>query len=147
TLGAVQLAIPRWFAEWYFGSYSVALFTAATHLTVLTGLVVTGVGQSISAPLARCYAANDNVRAQSLLRYLVLIAIAVSGAIALLTVTVGQSALRQLYGPQYANAYNLACGIAIFAPISALSSCAGFALTSARVFTAQLPILLLSVLA
>lgn len=140
-LVSLNTSIPRYAIERYLGEHDLGVFAAVTALLVVGSTVVGALGQSASPRMALHYAAGDR-RAFAHLTVRLLVISAVIGAAGMVVVALwGKLLLGAVYGPAYADHVTLFVWTAAAAAVAYLQSSVGYAVTSARCFRAQVPLL------
>ncbi len=140
-LVSLNTNIPRYAIQRYLGEHDLGVYAAVAALLVAGSTIVSALGQSASPRLASYYA---NARKAAFLRLTARLigigaALGIGGVI--LVGCFGGPILGLIYGPAYAMHISLFVWIAIAAGVSYLQSFTGYAVTSARCFRAQAPLL------
>jgi O-antigen/teichoic acid export membrane protein len=141
TLGSLNTNLPRYILERKLGTAELGIFASLAYLLTAIGLIVVALGQSVSARMSRQFAEGDVCGFRWLLTRLVGFAtvLGVSGlGFALLA---GRPVLTIVYRPQYAEHVDLLLVMVATASLNAIASFLGFAMTAARCFRAQLPVM------
>jgi O-antigen/teichoic acid export membrane protein len=150
-LGVVMLLIslnaniPRYVIEHERGSADLGIFAALAYLLVAGGLVVTAVGQAISPRLARQHAAGDAAGFRRSVTRMIAAGLALGAVAAVAAWAVGAPVVALLYTDAYAGDTGLLVLLALAAGVTFAASFAGFAMTAARRFRAQVPVFLATV--
>lgn len=151
TLGVIALLasllpnIPRYFIHSSLGERGLGIFTATAFLVSSGNLIISALGQSAFVRLAKHYAAGDVAGFNSLLLKLVGIgALLGIGGIGV-AVFFGRKLLALLYRSEYAEHTDLLVALMAAGALSYLASLLGSAVTSARFFKPQIPLLLTAV--
>lgn len=132
--------IPRYFIHHYRGEYWLGIYSAMVYLMVAGNTVIGALGQSASPRLAKYYASQDSVSYNKLLWKLLGIG-AVIGTIGILVAILGGKFLLSLiYTPEYAQEANVFVLLMVAAALGYVASFAGYGMTAARYFRAQLPL-------
>ncbi|HQH26307.1 MAG TPA: oligosaccharide flippase family protein [Oligoflexia bacterium] len=146
-LGAVMMLIslntniPRYFVERQLGIRQLGLYGAMAYIIVAGAAIVMALGQSAAPRLAKYYAAQDYCAFRQLVRKLLVLGTAIGCGMLLAALVAGRQILHLLYGPEYA-AYNKVFVLLMAAaPFLYAASLFGYAVTAARRFVAQLPVL------
>ena len=138
---SLNINVPRYILERKLGTAELGIFASLAYLLTAIGLIVCALGQSVSARMSRQFA-EGNVRGfRLLLTKLVGLAIAMGVCGMGLTLVAGRPALALVYTPQYAKRVDLLVVMVAAASLSAVASFLGFAMTAARCFRAQLPVM------
>jgi O-antigen/teichoic acid export membrane protein len=146
-LGVVSLLvslysqIPRYFIEDFLGAKELGIFSAMAFLAAAGNLVVTALGQSAFVRLAKLYAAGDKSAFVSMLSKLLGIGALFGGLGVMMAAFAGPQLLTFLYGSMYTSNAELLTLIMMAGAISYLAVLTGVALTSARIFKPQIPLL------
>jgi O-antigen/teichoic acid export membrane protein len=143
VMGMVSLNtnVPRYILEKKLGAAELGIFASLAYLLTAIGLIVVALGQSVCTRMSRQFADKDAKGFNLLLTKLICFA-AVVGVVGVgFTLMTGRPLLTIIYGPQYADHVNLLLAMVATASLNAIASFLGFAMTSARRFRAQLPIL------
>ena len=132
--------LPRYVIEATLGEAQLGIFAAMSYLMVAGSTVVSALGQSASPRLAAYYSDGDKAAFWRLLSRLFLFAtlLAIGGlAVALL---LGVPILGLVYGAEYAQYADVLVLVMIAAGIGFVAAFAGYGITAARYFRAQLPL-------
>lgn len=133
--------IPRYVIERYLGESDLGVFAALAALLVAGNTIVAALGQSAGPRLARYYAAADRAAFRQLLLKLLATG-ALLGALGIaVALLAGRPLLELLYGSEYATYTELLGWITVAAAISYVQSFVGYAVTAARYFAVQAPLL------
>jgi O-antigen/teichoic acid export membrane protein len=141
----LQINIPRYVLEGYFGLAALGFFTAMVYPIQAGQMVIGALGQSAAPRLAR-YFAEDLAAYRVLLRKLLLVAGGLAALMVLTTALGGRPILRIFFDPAYAEYHLEFVVLAIAAAVQLISSCWGYALTSARRFRVQVTVTTISCL-
>jgi O-antigen/teichoic acid export membrane protein len=137
--------IPRYALVGSMGERALGLFTATAFLVSAGNMIVTALGQSAFVRLARHFAAGDVRGFNSLLFKLLGIGAALGlGGIGV-AVLFGKTLLTLLYRPEYAEHTDLLIAMMVAGAMTYVAGLMGSAVTSARCFGRQIPLLALSV--
>ena len=137
---SLNVNIPRYFIEHYFGDRELGIFSALSYLMVAGNIVVSALGQSASPRLAQYYTAGKSKDFQNLLVKTVLIGAVLGGIFILMAAIAGQQILTLLYRPEYAERGYLFLLLMVAAGIGYVASFLGYAMTAAQYFRVQLPL-------
>lgn len=140
-------SIPRYFIAGSIGERQLGLFTATAFLVSTGNLIITAMGQSAFVRLAKLYATGEIRRFNSLLVKLVGIAAALGLAGIGVAVFFGHLLLTVLYRPEYAEHTDVLIAMMIGGAMSYIAAQMGSAITSARFFSQQIPVLACAVAA
>jgi O-antigen/teichoic acid export membrane protein len=146
-LGSLVTNIPRYFIERFQGTHELGIFAAMAYIVVAGTTVVDALGQAVSPRLARHYAAGEVGAFRALVGKVLGISALLGAAGVLLGLVVGRQVLTLLYRPEYADHLDVFIWIIVAAALGYLAAVCGYAMTAARLFTIQVPIYLLSVVA
>lgn len=135
--------IPRYFIEGHLGSYELGIFAAVAAFQKAAPTVVQALGRSASPRLARYYAANRVKAFRKLGLKLMGIGVLLGGGGVLVALVAGRWILTLFYRPEYAVPGLLAL-LMLAAGIDYLATMVLFVITSARYFSVQLPLQLLT---
>ncbi len=151
TLGVIAMLvsllpnIPRYALVGSMGERALGIFTATAFLVSAGNMIVTALGQSAFVRLARHFAAGDVRGFNSLLFKLLGIGAALGlGGIGV-AVLFGKTLLTLLYRPEYAEHTDLLIAMMVAGAMTYVAGLMGSAVTSARCFGRQIPLLALSV--
>ncbi len=151
TLGVIAMLvsllpnIPRYFIAGSLGERALGIFTATAFLVSAGNLIINALGQSAFVRLARHYAAGDVRGFNSLLLKLVGIAAVLGlGGIGV-AVLFGRVLLTLLYRPEYAEHTDVLIAMMVAGAMTYAASLMGAAVTSARCFGRQIPLLMIAV--
>jgi O-antigen/teichoic acid export membrane protein len=143
VMGMVSLNtnVPRYILEKQLGASELGIFASLAYLLTAIGLIVVALGQSVCTRMSRQFAEKDAKGFHLLLTKLICLA-ALIGVVGVgFAFLAGRQLLTIIYRPQYAEHVNLLLVMVATASLNAVASFLGFAMTSARRFRAQLPIL------
>jgi O-antigen/teichoic acid export membrane protein len=145
-LGIVMLLIslntniPRYVIDHELGERELGIFAALAYLIVAGGMVITAVGQAVSPRLAKQFAAGDRAGFIRVLGRMLASSLVLGVVGALVAWGVGERVVSLLYTREYANDTVTLVILAIGAGVTFAASFAGFAMTAARRFRAQVPV-------
>jgi O-antigen/teichoic acid export membrane protein len=151
TLGVIAMLvsllpnIPRYFIAGSLGEHALGIFTATAFLVASGSLITQSMGQSAFVRLAKLYAAGDVRRFNSLLLKLVGIAAVLGLGGILVSVFFGRLLLTLLYRPEYAEHTDVLIAMMVGGAMSYMAAQMASAITSARCFGKQIPVLLTAV--
>jgi O-antigen/teichoic acid export membrane protein len=147
TLGVIAMLvsllpnIPRYFIQGSLGERALGIFTATAFLVSSGSLIVNALGQSAFVRLAKHYSAGDVSGFNSLLLKLVGIAAVLGlGGIGV-AVFFGHLLLKLLYRPEYAEHTDVLIAMMVGGAMTYVSGLMASAVTSARCFVRQIPVL------
>jgi O-antigen/teichoic acid export membrane protein len=140
-------SIPRYFIAGTVGERQLGIFTATAFLVSTGNLIITAMGQSAFVRLAKLYANGEIRRFNSLLIKLVGIAASLGLAGIGVAVFFGHMLLTILYRPEYAEHTDVLVAMMIGGAMSYIAAQMASAITSARCFAPQIPVLASSVAA
>jgi O-antigen/teichoic acid export membrane protein len=140
-------SIPRYFIAGSIGERQLGIFTATAFLVSTGNLIITAMGQSAFVRLAKLYATGEIRRFNSLLIKLVGIAAALGFAGIGVAVFFGHFLLTHLYRPEYAEHTDVLVAMMVGGAMSYIAAQMASAITSARCFAPQIPVLACSVAA
>jgi len=140
TMGSLNTNLPRYILERKLGAAELGIFASLAYLLTAIGLIVVALGQSVSARMSRQFAEGDVYGFRRLLTKLVGFATGLGVCGLGLALLVGRPVLAIVYRPQYAEHVDLLLVMVATVSLNAISSFLGFAMTAARCFRAQLPV-------
>ena len=146
-LGAVLMLtslttnMPRYAVEQHLGTVPLGVFAAVASFITIGSTVMIAMGQSVTTRLATLYVDQRYSDFRGLVLQLVAFAIAIGAAGVLGALAVGPFILRLLYRPEYASYQALLVEMMVAGAFVYVAVILGFAVTSTRRFTAQLPLL------
>lgn len=140
-LSSLNGSIPRYFIERYLGERELGIFSALAYLMVAGGMVVNALAESAFPRMSKYYAAGNRSAFSALLLKLVGIGILLGGIAISVALIAGREILTIAYRPDYAEYQNLFVWLMVSAAISFVSSFLGNAMTAARYFRIQMPLL------
>jgi len=135
--------IPRYFIEHYLGERELGFFAAISYLMVVTGMLISALGESASPRLAQYYSQGNRKAFLALLTKLVGIGFTMGVLGVLVVLIAGRQILTVLYRPEYAEYLDIFVLIMITTAISDVSSFLGYGMTAARYFSAQVPVFMM----
>lgn len=147
ALTSLNFNIPRYFLERYRGASELGVFAALAYAVVVLGLIVNALGQASIVRLSRCFADGRVDLYARLIARMSFIGIGTALAGMLCALLVGRTALRVLYGPEYADDLRLLLLLIGTAGVSSVASFLSFGMTAARRFNAQVPVCAATLLA
>jgi O-antigen/teichoic acid export membrane protein len=140
-LGALNTNLPRYAIEWWAGTRDLGIFAAVASFVTIGATSIHALGQAASPRMARAAGQRDAARFRKL-------ALEVSGAALLLgalgvavALAAGEYLLAIVYRPEYGAYGSLLAGVMAAAIAQYVAITLGYALTSARSFGAQIPLL------
>jgi O-antigen/teichoic acid export membrane protein len=139
---SLNLNVSRYFIQNYLGEKTLGIFGALSYLMVVGGIVVNALAESSSARLAKYYAAAERRKFTVLLLQLTIIFGGVGLGGILFAWIGGKQILTLIYRPEYAQHQELFLWLMIAAGIGYVSSAFGYAMTAARYFRVQIPLLI-----
>lgn len=141
TLVSLNTNIPRYILERKLGTAELGIFASLAYLLTAIGLIVVALGQSVCTRMSKQFAEGDIRAFRALLTKLVWLVAALGVAGVGLTLLAGRPVLTIVYRPQYAEHVDLLLVMVVTASLNAIASFLGFAMTAARCFRAQLPVM------
>jgi O-antigen/teichoic acid export membrane protein len=151
VLGVIAMLVslmpnmPRYFIQNSLGEHALGIFTATAFLVSSGSLIVNAMGTSAFVRLAKHYGAGDVAGFNSLLFKLLGIA-AVLGLCGIgVAVFFGHMLLKLLYRPEYAEHTDVLIAMMVGGAMTYVSGIMASAVTSARCFVRQIPVLALAV--
>jgi O-antigen/teichoic acid export membrane protein len=144
TISSLNSNIPRYILERKLGTAELGIFASLAYLLTAMNLVVIALAQSVCTRLSRLFADNELDQFRSIMRKLIMFAVAtgtIGGAVAAVA---GGQILRVIYRPEYARHVDLLVLLVAASTINAVASFSGFGLTAARCFRAQVPMMLVT---
>jgi len=147
TLGVIAMLvsllpnIPRYFIQGSLGERALGIFTATAFLVSSGSLIVNALGQSAFVRLAKHYGAGDVAGFNSLLLKLLGIAAVLGLAGIGVAVFFGHMLLTLLYRPEYAEHTDVLIAMMVGGAMTYVSGLMASAVTSARCFARQIPVL------
>ena len=147
TLGVIAMLvsllpnIPRYFIQGSLGERALGIFTATAFLVSSGSLIVNALGQSAFVRLAKHYGSGDVAGFNSLLLKLLGIAAVLGlGGIGV-AVFFGHLLLTLLYRPEYAQHTDVLIAMMVGGAMTYVSGLMASAVTAARCFIRQIPVL------
>ena len=141
TLVSLNTNLPRYILERKLGTAELGIFASLAYFLTAMGLVVTALGQSVCTRMSRQFAEGKVRDFHALLWKLIWFATVLGVAGLGLTLIAGRTVLTIVYKPQYAEHVDLLLVMVATASLNAVASFLGFAMTAARCFHAQLPVM------
>lgn len=133
--------IPRYAIEYHLGTPELGAFAAVVTFLTAGAAVVGALGQSAMPRLARHFSSGDLAGFRWLALRMAGLAIALGLAGVLIAVLFGEALLAAVYRPEYAAFGGLLVAIMTAGVFSYAAIALGYAITSARVFRPQVPLL------
>jgi O-antigen/teichoic acid export membrane protein len=153
TLGVVAMLvsllpnIPRYFIVGSLGEHALGLFTATAFLVSSGNLIVNALGQSAFVRLAKhCATGNKSAFTSLLARLMGIGAVLGLGGVGVAALF-GRELLTLLYRPEYAEHVDVLVTMMVAGALTYANGLLGPAVTSARLFKPQIPVLALAVAA
>jgi O-antigen/teichoic acid export membrane protein len=140
-LVALHPNIPRYFIESSLGARGLGIFAATAFLLSSGNLVVLALAQSACVPLAKSYGRRDSSNFKFILLKLLGISALLGVGGLLIAVFAGRQLLTLVYGPEYGDHADLLITIMAAGAIQYPAAMIGVAVTSARLFKPQIPLL------
>jgi O-antigen/teichoic acid export membrane protein len=140
-LATLHPNIPRYFVESSLGPRGVGIFSATAFLLSSGNLVVVALAQSACVPLAKSYARKNSANFKFILLKLLGITTLLGVGGLLVAVSAGRRLLTLIYGPEYGDHTDLLVTIMAAGAIQYPAAMIGVAVTSARFFNPQIPLL------
>jgi O-antigen/teichoic acid export membrane protein len=147
TLGVIAMLVsllpnvPRYFIQGSLGERALGIFTATAFLVSSGSLIVNALGQSAFVRLAKHYGSGDVAGFNSLLLKLLGIAAVLGlGGIGV-AVFFGHMLLTLLYRPEYAEHTDVLIAMMVGGAMTYVSGLMASAVTAARCFVRQIPVL------
>lgn len=134
--------IPKYVIEYNFGEGQLGIYAALSYLMVAMGTITNALGQSASPRLSKYFAFGDMKRYVKLLLKLMSIGFVIGIVGYITSIYIGGDLLMILYGKEYAEYLDVFLILIIATAISSVGTFLGYGLTSARLFTVQLPLIL-----
>lgn len=147
TLGVIAMLvsllpnIPRYFLVGSLGERALGIFTATAFLVSTGNLIMTAMGQAAFVRLAKLCGAGDVAGFNKLLVRLLGIALLLGVGGIGVAVLFGHLLLTIIYRPEYAEHTNLLVVMMVAGALTYVDSVLASAVTSARSFTPQIPVL------
>lgn len=136
-LGSLNSGLPRLALGAFRSDFEVGIYAGYAQLVVAGTIVVGALGQAITPTLARLYTEEDRRGFYSIVNRLVFGALVVGVIAAILAYFIGSPVVTVLYSHEYAGFNTALVILAVSAGFTFASSIQGYALTSARVITSQ----------
>lgn len=132
--------IPRYVLEADLGKTELGIYSAINYIPAGCGLVVSAIGYAVFARLARHFGNGELADFKKLLAKIVLIyaGIGVSGV--LVSVVMGPTVLRIVYGPIYAEKADILRWLMIVAAVQTITTAVQCGITAASRFAIQVPL-------
>jgi O-antigen/teichoic acid export membrane protein len=133
--------LPRYAIEQKLGTAELGSFAAVASFMTVGGTIVNALGQAATPRLAGYFSARDMRRFRRLAWQLAGMACLLGAAGLAAALMLGRPLLGLLYRPAYGAYAGLLTWIMAAALLSYVAGILGYVITSARVFTAQVPVL------
>jgi O-antigen/teichoic acid export membrane protein len=146
TLVSLNLNLPRYILVKKLGTGELGIFASLAYLMTAVSLIVVALGQSVSTRMSKLFAANQFAEFSNLLRKLLVLAFLLGLAALGFAAIFGRSLITLIYRAEYAAHLDLLLIMVTAAGVSAIASFIGFAMTSARCFRSQVPVMAATVL-
>ena len=145
-LAALSANVPRYVVEEVAGREALGVFGAVSYVILVGSNVIAAVGAAFSPRLARFAAEGDRARFQRATARLLLLCVAVGIGGAAASALFGRWVLGIVYTPDIAAHQRLLVLLSLASCLSFLAIGTSVAVTAARHFTAQIPVLVAAVL-
>lgn len=139
-LVSLNTNLPRYFLKSERSEYELGIYAAMAYLMLAGHIVAGALAQAVTPRLAHLFFEEDRRGFWSLLRRLLLLAIAGAALGLALSATIGQPLLTLLYSPEYARYRLVLLVLTAATGLEFASSFLGEAMTAARRFREQLPL-------
>jgi O-antigen/teichoic acid export membrane protein len=136
----LSASIPRYFVEHYWGSRCLGIFGALGYLGLVGSTAVAAIGQSATPRLAQCYAARQRKAFNLLLLQLTGVGAALGLLGVVVAIVAGEQILALVYGAEYAAHNAILVWLMLAAGLGYVAAFAGYGVTAARYFKAQIPL-------
>ena len=133
--------VPRYFIQYQFDAERLGIFSALAYTSVGATIVVDALGASLTARLARHFAAARFAEFYSLARVFLGISLVPGCAGMALAIFAGRPLLTLLYGPLYAAHADVFVWIMVAALFTCVASMLTYTLTAVKRFRSQVPLL------
>jgi len=134
--------IPRLAVEKFLGKYELGIFAAIMSIIAIGRIVMNALGQAATPRMARLMAAGDLLKFRSAFRLLLLVGIGLGIAAPIGAYLIGEEIVVLIYGPAYHNIRNVLTWCMFAGGVSYLAMFVGYAITAARIFVAQLHVIM-----
>jgi O-antigen/teichoic acid export membrane protein len=141
-LNSLNVNIPRYVIEHMRGQWELGIFAALAYLQVAEGTIVNALGQSATPRLAEYFAASRRKVFQGLTVRLAGIGLLIGVMGLAVAVLCGRWLLTILYKPEYAPFSGVFVWLMAGAALANIAAFLGYALTAARRFGVQMPLLI-----
>jgi O-antigen/teichoic acid export membrane protein len=151
TLGVIAMLVsllpntPRYFIAHSLGERALGIFTATAFLVSTGNLIIVAMGTAAFVRLAKHYGAGEKSRFNSLLLKLLGIGAVLGVGGIVFAALFGHLLLTLLYRPEYAEHTDLLVAMMVSGAIGYVGTLLGSAVTAARFFKAQIPVLAIAV--
>jgi O-antigen/teichoic acid export membrane protein len=151
TLGVIAMLVsllpnlPRYFIAGSLGERALGIFTATAFLVSTGNLIILAMGQAAFVRLAKHYGAGEMARFNSLLLKLLAIGAVLGLAGIGVSALFGRLLLTLLYRPEYAEHADILVAMMVSGALGYIAALLGSAVTAARFFKAQIPVLAIAV--
>jgi O-antigen/teichoic acid export membrane protein len=140
-LGALNTNLPRYAIEWSAGARDLGIFAAVASFVTVGATTIHALGQAASPRLARAAGRRDTARFRALTLQVCGVAMLLGVAGVAVALVAGRFLLALIYRPEYAPYRDLLAGVMAASIAQYVAITLGYALTSARSFAAQIPLL------
>lgn len=140
-LVSLNTNVPRYAIEGWLGARELGAFAAVASFVQAGAVAVQALGQTATPRLARHFADGDRKAFRTLTARVALLALGVGVAGVAGAAALGRPVLSLLYRPEYAAYHRLFVEVMGAAALSYVAVMLGYALTSARSFKPQAPLL------
>jgi O-antigen/teichoic acid export membrane protein len=144
-LVALNFNVPRYFIESDLSKRDLGIFSAVASLVGAGNLVMSALASCSFVAIAKAYAVHDTVQYRSLSLRLLGIGALLGGAGVLAASVAGDKILILLFRPEYGGSAGVFARIMLTGALGYVISGQGYAMTAARKFMPQIPLLLCTV--
>jgi O-antigen/teichoic acid export membrane protein len=141
TLSSLNVNMPRYLLANYLGQAELGIFASMAYLLIAVTLIINALGQSASARLSRMFASGDVTGFLRILKRLLLIGACIPSFGIPVAALFGRRLLVTLYRPEYGGHLGVLVVMVITAGLTAIGSFLGYAVTAARSFRMQIPVI------
>ncbi len=141
-LCSLTTSTPRLAVGQFLGTYELGVFAAMMSIIGMGRIVVNALGQAATPRMARHLASGERQKFYSTFRALMLVGGVLSLAAPIGAYVIGEEVIVMIYGPAYGGTRSILTWCMFAGAISYLASLVGYAITAARVFVAQLHLLI-----
>jgi O-antigen/teichoic acid export membrane protein len=137
---SLNLNIPRYFIERRLGMEELGIFSALSTLLLSGSVAINAIGQAAAPRMASAFATGDSRKFSLLLGALIAASLGLGGLGLVGALLFGKQAMTLIYRPEYSTHQDVLVWLMAASGLYYLGSTLGYAVTSVRCFSPQMPL-------